>query len=80
LVLRDLGRKIEQEIELNDGATAALNLAEQYQDSIPDIVANSYHGRYLTSIGMEADLPFCADLNRLPLLPVFNDGRITTAK
>jgi len=80
LVLRDLQRKADQDPGMNDGAVAALILADRYKDSIPEIVASSHHGRYLASIGMEADLPFCADLNRLPLLPVFNDGRITIAR
>ncbi len=80
LILRDLQRKTGEEYELNDGATAALILAERYSDSIVELVSNSHHGRYLAKIGMEADLPFCADLNKLPLLPVFNDGRITIAR
>jgi 2-phosphosulfolactate phosphatase len=80
LLLRNLQRKSKDELQLNDGARAALILADHFNDSIPEIVANSQHGRYLTEIGMEADLSFCADLNRLPLLPIFNDGRITAAK
>lgn len=77
MILVELQRKTGKELELNDGAKAAVILAEKYRDSIPDVVANSFHGRYLSQIGMEADLPFCADLNRLPLLPVYSDGRIT---
>jgi 2-phosphosulfolactate phosphatase len=77
IMLTELQRKTGREPVLNDGATAALLLAEKYRDAIPEIVVNSQHGRYLAEIGAEADLPFCADLNHLPILPAFNDGRIT---
>lgn len=79
-ILVEVQRETGQELELNDGARVALILAEQFWDSISDVVATSFHGRYLAEIGMEADLPFCADLNRLPLLPVYADGRITISK
>ncbi|MBU0517564.1 2-phosphosulfolactate phosphatase [bacterium] len=77
LIILELERRLKTDLELNDGATAAAILADKFRNKIPEIVANSHHGRYLTEIGAENDLPFCADLNRLPLLPVFNDGRIT---
>ncbi len=80
LMLEELQRKTGQKLELNDGATAALILAERYKDSISEVVANSKHGKYLSKIGMETDLPFCSDLNRLPLLPVYHDGKITLIK
>jgi len=80
LILSELHRRTDAELELNDGATAAVILADKFRDRIPKIVANSHHGRYLTEIGAKNDLPFCADLNRLPLLPVFNDGRITAKR
>ncbi|MCX6639011.1 MAG: 2-phosphosulfolactate phosphatase [bacterium] len=73
-------QKLNPSIELNDGAIAAKNLAEYYWDRVPEIVAGSHHGQYLTQIGMDADLPFCSDLNRVPVLPVFHDGKITLAK
>jgi 2-phosphosulfolactate phosphatase len=79
IILTEIQRRTGKEPVFNDGATAALLLAERYRESIGEIVANSQHGRYLATIGAEADLPFCADLNRLPILPVFNDGRITQA-
>jgi len=67
-------------LELNDGATAALNLALHHRGNVLEMVKSSNHGRYLAQIGMETDLPFCADLNRLPVLPVFHDGKITLTK
>lgn len=80
ILLGEVKRQTDMELELNDAAMAAMVLADRYRDSIPELVANSHHGRYLAKIGMERDLPFCADLNRLPLLPAYSDGKITMAK
>ena len=80
MMLEELQRKTGKEMKLNDAATAALVLAEHHRDSIPQIVANSHHGQYLTAIGMKEDLPLCADLNRIPLLPIYDDGKITISE
>jgi len=79
LMLKEMQRRTGTDFELNDGA-AALILADYHRDAVTEVVAGSHHGRYLAEIGMESDLPFCADLNRLPLLPVYHDGRITVDK
>jgi 2-phosphosulfolactate phosphatase len=80
MLLDEVKRRAGVELELNDAASSAIVLAERYRDSIPELVAHSHHGKYLAEIGMEKDLPFCADLNRLPLLPTYSDGKITMAK
>ncbi len=80
LMLKELQRRTGTDFELNDGAAAALILADHHRDAVAEVVAGSHHGRYLARIGMESDLPFCADLNRLPLLPVYHDGRITAVR
>ena len=67
-------------LELSDGATAALILFEKFKNSLDELVAQSRHGRYLAGIGMEADLPVCADVNRIPVLPVYKDGKIRLVK
>jgi 2-phosphosulfolactate phosphatase len=67
-------------LELTDGANAAHLLYQHYQDSILQMVKESDHGRYLATIGMQHDLPVCAELNRIPVLPVFHDGKIRLQK
>lgn len=67
-------------LELTDGAAAALLLYQHYQDAIPKMVKESSHGKYLASIGMQQDLPFCAELNRLPILPIYHEGKIRMQK
>jgi len=80
MILDEVKRRVGVELELNDAAMSAIVLAERYRDSIPDLVAQSHHGKYLAEIGMERDLPFCADLNRLPLLPTYSEGKISMAR
>lgn len=80
MMLVELQRKTSRKLDLNDGAVSAMILAERYRDSVPEVVANSHHGRYLARIGMQDDLLFCADVNRLPLVPIYSDGKITIAR
>jgi len=66
----------QENIELNDGAGTSRILYRHFEDSILDMVKSSAHGKYLESIGMGKDLPLCASLNSLPVLPRFLDGKI----
>jgi 2-phosphosulfolactate phosphatase len=79
-IVSALKQVLDAHPDLTDGANAALLLYQHYQDSILQMVAESDHGRYLTSIGMQHDLPVCAELNRIPILPVFHDGKIRIQK
>jgi 2-phosphosulfolactate phosphatase len=65
-----------ENIQLNDGAKTAGILFQCYKDSIYDLIKNSTHGQYLSSIGMEKDLPVCATLNSIPVLPRLIDGKV----
>ncbi len=79
-ILAELQAGNEDDLELGDGGNAALVLYRHYSESIADVVAQSRHGKYLASIGMQDDLPVCADLNRIPVLPYYKDGKITARK
>ncbi|MFH1862850.1 MAG: 2-phosphosulfolactate phosphatase [bacterium] len=78
-ILSELQVRLRGDLELNDAASAALVLSQQYRNSITKVVSESHHGKYLKQIDMEVDLPFCADTDRLPVLPIFRDGKITLA-
>jgi 2-phosphosulfolactate phosphatase len=65
-----------EDVQLNDGANTARILYHHFEDSILDMVKSSSHGRYLDSIGMGKDLPVCAALNSIPVLPRFIDGKV----
>ncbi len=65
------------EIHLNDAARVASLLGERYASGILELFRHSDHGRYLMNIGQEADLEFCARLDSLPVIPVFQEEHIT---
>jgi phosphosulfolactate phosphohydrolase-like enzyme len=44
---------------------------------VEEILRRSEHGRYLAELGFEEDLPLCAAVDRIPLVPVLREGRIT---
>jgi 2-phosphosulfolactate phosphatase len=67
------------ELQLNDGALAALLLAEKYP-VVPELLEISSHGKYLISLGFEKDLKICSKLNSAQILPLVEDGRIVPAQ
>jgi phosphosulfolactate phosphohydrolase-like enzyme len=40
------------------------------------ILRASEHGRYLIELGFEDDLPVCAAVDQISLVPLLKDGRI----
>jgi 2-phosphosulfolactate phosphatase len=57
------------ELSLSDAAIAATMLYKGYSRSLLKMVKNSEHGRYLKSIGLGEDLPVCAGVDTIPVLP-----------
>jgi 2-phosphosulfolactate phosphatase len=55
---------------LNDAALFALRLVEQTGNQWRDWAADSFHGRYLQSIGCAADVDFCLTIDRYDFMPV----------
>jgi 2-phosphosulfolactate phosphatase len=62
--------------ELNDGAIAALALAETYPDPATFFPLTAA-GRAIIAAGMESDLAFCARRDIRKVLPVLEDRQIT---
>jgi 2-phosphosulfolactate phosphatase len=63
---------------LNDGARAALALAERFGTG-RDLFAGVAAGKLLLDVGLDADLEACAERNRHALVPVLQDRHITLA-
>lgn len=64
-------------VVLNDAAEFAAEY-DRAQGSDPEgILRRSEHGRYLIGLGFEEDLPICAAVDQVPLVPILKDGRIT---
>ena len=64
--------------ELNDGARAALALSERFQLD-EALLASTVAGRNLAAAGLAEDLAFCAQIDRLAVVPVLQDRQITSS-
>ena len=63
-------------IHLSDAALCAHILYQKFGNSLSEALHLSSHGKYLISIGLEEDLPYCARADITDLVPVFRDGVI----
>lgn len=64
--------------EMNDGAMAALAVAEKHQDLLALFQAVAA-GKQIAEAGLEDDLAFCARVDRHDILPVLHDRQISLA-
>jgi len=67
----------DRTIAVNDAAEAARAYDANHGRAPEAILRRSEHGRYLIEIGFEEDLPVCAAVDTVPLVPFLKDGRIT---
>ena len=64
--------------EMNDGALAALALAEHYGD--PELLfRDTAAGKQIADAGLYPDLVFCAQTDRHDVLPILHDRQISLA-
>lgn len=61
---------------LEDAAVAALRLAEAYLDNPLRGLYDCLHGQKLAQLGFAADLAYCAQVDILDVVPVYQDGKI----
>lgn len=61
----------------NDAAAMASEYDAVHGSDPERILRSSEHGRYLVELGFEEDLPICAAVDTITLVPVLKDGRIT---
>ena len=66
-----------KQVEVNDGALAALELARHYGERWGRALKASTHGRELAALGFRTDLEACATQDSHPVLPLYADRRIT---
>ena len=64
-------------LDLNDAAEMAGEYDRAHGGSPEAILRRSEHGRDLVEMGFEDDLPVCAQVDSVPVVPVLRDGRIT---
>lgn len=61
---------------LTDSAFVALTLWERYQDRPADVFKDSFHGRRLEKLGFAHDLAYCAEVDSVPVVPLWRGGRL----
>jgi len=76
LMVLKIKKSYRGKLALNDGAVAASALAGTMTD-IGEVVRESSHGHLLAELGFEADLEFCARLDKYGSVPVVVEGRIS---
>ena len=64
-------------VALNDAAEMAREYDRRHGANPESILRVCEHGRYLIELGFEEDLPVCARIDSVPLVPLLKDGRIT---
>jgi len=70
---KTLTRKGEQ-VELSEGAETAGKLFGNYGQDIIAMLKNCRHGRYLSSLGLSADLDYAGQINSHRAVVAFSDG------
>jgi 2-phosphosulfolactate phosphatase len=64
------------DLELNDAAAFASDFDADHGDEPVEILRRSEHGRYLEGLGFEEDIPVCAAVDSVPVVPFLKEGRI----
>ena len=77
MIIHALNEHFNRELQLTDSARMAVAVYSQYADNILGMLKNCEHGRFLQSIGLEADLEICSRVDAIPVLPVYKKGIIT---
>ncbi len=68
-LLAKLGEKNSIELILSDAAQAAAALYKTFGKSVLKMIKGTEHGMYLAEIGFADDLPVCAGVDTIPVLP-----------
>jgi len=71
--------RLKGDVELNDAASVARDYHREHGESPEAILRLSEHGRYLIELGFEEDLPLCAAVDSVPIVPQLKAGRIAAA-
>jgi 2-phosphosulfolactate phosphatase len=64
-------------LQVNDAAEMAREYDRAHGRDPEAILRRSEHGRDLIEMGFEEDLPVCAEIDSVPVVPYLREGRIT---
>jgi 2-phosphosulfolactate phosphatase len=71
-----IGRLKPKAAAFSDEARTAMILYRHFADDLAGMAGDSLHGRYLSGLGLEKDIRFCASVNRFDVVPTFNKGAL----
>jgi len=74
-LIERLENGLDVEVQMGDAALLAQAASEPY-DRVLDMLWRSEHGRFLVRQGLEADLPACAAMDTLAILPERSGDRL----
>ena len=74
--VRGIRRRLTN-IDVNDAGRGAALLDRRFGRDIEAALRESEHGRALVDAGLGADVAFCANVDTVPILPVYADRQIT---
>ncbi len=69
-------QKQKEQISLTDAAYCAEILYQRFKDNLLGAFHFSHHGKELIHRGFEDDLVYCAQIDRIPVVPIFREGAI----
>jgi 2-phosphosulfolactate phosphatase len=62
---------------ITDAAKLALYVWEKARPDLEEFVKQTQHGQYLKEIGMAEDIGRCLTFDKYPIIPRYNEGRIS---
>ena len=65
---------------LSDAGVAAHSLYRAHSKSLQKMLRQTEDGKVLTGLGFEADLPYCAGVDTVPVLPLLDDNALRLRK
>jgi len=65
------------DMNITDAGRTAIDLFQLYRGHLITMLRQSFHGRYLESIGLGDDLPLCVEIDTVNIVPMMRDGVIT---
>lgn len=66
-----------QQLELDDFAQAMLALYRHSKDNISELVRSCLSGKRLLEIGLDEDIAQCLEVDTMPVVPRFDNNRLT---
>ena len=69
-------REAREPVDLTDSSREALILYKRFEANLLEAFHLSRHGRKLIRLGLEDDLPYCAQKDIVHLVPIFRGGVI----